>query len=88
LANGQVDELLESAGLEDTYAEHQPIDAILAPEVPDSSGGTESDEPRHVLLADLLVTRAKQTDATVSFIEDVELLKEVGGVGAFLRWQT
>jgi peptide subunit release factor 1 (eRF1) len=88
LANGQVDELLISAGLEETHGEEQPIDAILAPEVPDSTGGTESDEPRKVLLADLLVTKAKQTDATVTFIEDAELLKEVGGVGAFLRWQS
>lgn len=88
LANGQVDELLISGGLEDTHGEELPIDAILAPEVPDSEGGTESDEPRKVLLADLLVTKAKQTDAKVSFIEDAELLKEVGGVGGFLRWQS
>jgi peptide subunit release factor 1 (eRF1) len=88
LANGQVDELLISAGLEETHGEEQAIEAILAPEVPDSTGGTDSDEPRKVLLADLLVTRAKQTDATVSFIEDAELLKEVGGVGGFLRWQS
>jgi peptide subunit release factor 1 (eRF1) len=83
-----VDELLISAGLEETHGEEQAIEAILAPEVPDSTGGTDSDEPRKVLLADLLVTRAKQTDATVSFIEDAELLKEVGGVGGFLRWQS
>jgi peptide subunit release factor 1 (eRF1) len=41
-----------------------------------------------VLIADLLVTKAKQTDATVSFIQDPELLKEVDGVGAFLRWRS
>ena len=88
LANGQVDELLISTSLEQTHAEEEPIDAILAPEVPDSTGGTESDEPRQVLMADLLVTKAKQTDATVSFIQDSELLKEVDGVGAFLRWRS
>ena len=88
LANGQVDELLISVGMEEQYGEEQPIDAILAPEVPDSTGGTDSDEPRKVLMADLLVTKAKQTDATVSFIQDSELLKEVGGVGGFLRWQS
>lgn len=87
LANGQVDELLISGGLEQTHAEEEPIDAILAPEVPDSTGGTESDEPRQVLLADLLVTKARQTDARVSFIEDPALLAEVDGVGAFLRWR-
>jgi peptide subunit release factor 1 (eRF1) len=88
LANGQVDELLVSVGMEEEYREEQPIDAILAPEVPDSTGSTDSDEPRKVLMADLLVTKAKQTNATVSFIQDAELLKDVGGVGAFLRWQS
>jgi peptide subunit release factor 1 (eRF1) len=88
LANGQVDELLISASLERTHGEEEQIDAILAPEVPDSTGSTETDEPRSVLMADLLVTKARQTDARVSFIEDPELLKEVDGVGAFLRWRS
>jgi peptide subunit release factor 1 (eRF1) len=87
LANGQVDELLISAGLEASHGEEEPVDAVLAPEVPDSGGGTESDEPRQVLLADLLVTKAKQTDARVSFIQDPSLLESVDGVGAFLRWR-
>jgi peptide subunit release factor 1 (eRF1) len=87
LANGQVDELLISGGLEQSHGETMPIDAVLAPEVPDSTGGTESDEPREVLLPDLLVTKARQTDARVSFIEDAALLAEVGGIGAFLRWR-
>jgi peptide subunit release factor 1 (eRF1) len=87
LANGQVDELLISAQMEVTHAEEEPVDAILAPEVPDSGGGTESDEPRSVLMADLLVTKAKQTDARVSFIQDGSLLESVDGVGAFLRWR-
>ncbi|HYO81535.1 MAG TPA: VLRF1 family aeRF1-type release factor, partial [Bryobacteraceae bacterium] len=87
LANGQVDELLISASLETKHTEEEPIDAVLAPEVPDSSGGTESDEPRQVLLPDLLVTKARQTDARVTFIEDAALLEPVDGVGAFLRWR-
>jgi len=87
LANGQVDEVLISANLEQEHAEPESVEAVLAPEIPDSEGGTESDEPRQVLLADLLVTRAGQTDARVTFIEDPELLSEVGGVGAFLRWR-
>jgi peptide subunit release factor 1 (eRF1) len=87
LANGQVDELLISATLEKTRDGEEPVEAILAPEIPDSQGGTDSDEPRQVLLADLLVTKAKQTDARVSFIEDPELLARVDGVGAFLRWR-
>jgi peptide subunit release factor 1 (eRF1) len=35
-------------------------------------------------LPDLLVTKAKQTAATVTFIEDAALLESIGGVGAFL----
>jgi peptide subunit release factor 1 (eRF1) len=87
LANGQVDELLISTALEQSHPEEEPIEAILAPEVPDSSGDTDSDEPRQVLIADLLVTKAKQTDARVSFIQDAALLAEIDGVGAFLRWR-
>ena len=87
LANGQVDELLISTSLEQSHAEEETVDAILAPEVPDSGGGTESDEPRPVLLADLLVTKAKQTGARMSFIQDAAQLAEVDGVGAFLRWR-
>jgi peptide subunit release factor 1 (eRF1) len=87
LANGQVDELLISGGLEQSHTEAVPVEAVLAPEVPDSSGGTDSDEPRQVLLPDLLVTKARQTDARVSFIEDASLLATVEGVGAFLRWR-
>lgn len=86
LANGQVDELLISASLERTHAEEEPVEAILAPEVPDAEGSTETEEPRPVLLADLLVTKAKQTSADVCFIEDANLLANVDGVGAFLRW--
>jgi peptide subunit release factor 1 (eRF1) len=87
LANGQVDELLISGALEQSHAGEQAVDAVLAPEVPDSTGGTDSDEPRQVLLPDLLVTKARQTDARISFIEDPALLAEVEGVGAFLRWR-
>jgi peptide subunit release factor 1 (eRF1) len=87
LANGQVDELLISASLDAERPAEEPVDAILAPEIPDSAGGTESDEPRRVSLPDLLVTKARQTDAGVCFIEDASLLEPADGVGAFLRWR-
>jgi peptide subunit release factor 1 (eRF1) len=86
LTNGQVDELLISASLERTHPDEEPVDAILAPEIPDAGGSTATDDPRPVLLADLLVTKAKQTSAGISFIEDAALLEAVDGVGAFLRW--
>jgi hypothetical protein len=38
-------------------------------------------------MPDLLVTRARQTGATVTVIEDSALLEPVGGVGGFLRWR-
>lgn len=87
LANGQVEELLISTGLERAHQEEEPVEAILAPEIPDAEGSTETEEPRPALLADLLVTKAKQTSAQISFIQDATLLEGVDGVGAFLRWR-
>ena len=87
LANGQVEELLISGALEASHPQPEEVQAILAPEIPDSEGGTASEEPRQASLPDLLVTKAKQTGATVTFIEDAALLEPTGGVGAFLRWR-
>lgn len=87
LANGRVDELLLSASLEQTHPEETPVEAVLAPEIPDSTGLTASDEPRQALLPDLLVTKARQTDAAIRFIQGAGLLAGVEGVGAFLRWR-
>jgi peptide subunit release factor 1 (eRF1) len=87
LANGQVDELLISCALDENHPLTEEVEAIFAPEIPDSEGGTESEEPRQVFLTDLLVTKAKQTGATVTFIEDAALLKSTEGVGVFLRWR-
>jgi peptide subunit release factor 1 (eRF1) len=88
LVNGQVEELLISGALEETHPEPEEVRAILAPEIPDSAGETKSEEPRQASLPDLLVTKAKQTGATVTFMEDTALLESIGGVGAFLRWRT
>jgi peptide subunit release factor 1 (eRF1) len=63
------------------------MDPVIAPEIPDASGGTESDQPREASLPDLLVTKATQTSAAITFIEDSTLLESVGGVGAILRWR-
>src|SRR5580704_2806466 len=87
LANGQVEELLISGALEETHPDPEEVQAILAPEIPDADGGTQSEEPRQASLPDLLVTKAKQTSAAVTFIEDAALLESTGGVGAFLRWR-
>jgi peptide subunit release factor 1 (eRF1) len=87
LAKGQVEELLLSGTLEESHPLVEEVQAILAPEIPDAEGGTTSQEPRQASLPDLLVTKAKQTGATVTFIEDAALLESVGGVAAFLRWR-
>ena len=87
LVNGQVEELLISGTLDDTHPLPEEVEAILAPEIPDADGGTESEESRQASLPDLLVTKAKQTAATVTFIEDAALLESAGGVAAFLRWR-
>ena len=87
LAKGQVEELLISGALEASHPHTEEVQAILAPEIPDAEGVTASEEPRQASLPDLLVTKAKQTGATVTFIEDAALLESVGGVAAFLRWR-
>jgi hypothetical protein len=48
---------------------------------------SQSEEAPAILVPDLLVTKAKQTGATVTFIEDAALLESIGGVAAFLRWR-
>jgi len=66
LANGQVEELLISGALEESHPQLEEVQAILAPELPDSEGGTKSEDPRQASLPDLLVTKAKQSGATVT----------------------
>jgi peptide subunit release factor 1 (eRF1) len=87
LAKGQVEELLISGGLEENHSQPEEVPAILAPEIPNAEGGTKSEESPQAPLPDLLVAKAKQTGATVTFIEDAALLESVGGVAAFLRWR-
>jgi peptide chain release factor subunit 1 len=45
------------------------------------------DGRRGAALADELVARARQTDARVTFIEDLALLADAGGVGGLLRFR-
>jgi peptide subunit release factor 1 (eRF1) len=47
-----------------------------------AAAGSES-----LRIADALVTRAKQTGAAITFIEDPSLLAEWGGVAALLRFR-
>jgi peptide subunit release factor 1 (eRF1) len=87
LAKGQVEELLITGALDQGHSQREEAQAILAVESAAAAAGTDSEEPRHASLSDLLVMKAKQTGATVTFIEDAALLESTGGVAAFLRWR-
>jgi peptide chain release factor subunit 1 len=95
LVNGQVDELLIGASL-------AALEAVSAGSVAGTAEGSTLMEsavettaageaaqadPQVVRLADELVTRAKQTSARVTFIEDASLLEDYGGVAALLRFK-
>ena len=98
LLKGQVDELLVTASMAQLrplpngngHSEGIANDAALAdPAVePVSAGGEAPDAaPEVVRLADELVTKAKQTGARITFIEDPELLAMHGGAAALLRFR-
>jgi peptide subunit release factor 1 (eRF1) len=85
LRNGQVNELLISARLEQIEADHEkPVREILEKEL---GMLTEPDSDLRMVLSDALVTRARQIGASITFIEDPSLLEHVGGVGALLRYR-
>ena len=97
LTNGQVDELLITAslasleGLGGTREARMAIanDAAIAePAVPATAAGEPARaEMGTVRLADELVTKAHQTSARISFIEDPALLEPYGGAAATLRFR-
>ncbi len=73
---------LAVAGREETLRmlENGQVDELLISAALEKDGAPEE-------LSDQLVTKAKQTSARVSFIEDASLLAAVEGAGAFLRWR-
>jgi peptide subunit release factor 1 (eRF1) len=84
---GQVDELLiTSTPRELKPVQTLPDDAAPGRVAAETSAPAAIDEGR-LKLSDELVTRAQQTGAHVRMIEDAELLKEFGGVGALLRFR-
>jgi peptide subunit release factor 1 (eRF1) len=95
LIKGQVDELLVSASMQQMQG--VPLgstvglanDAALAePAIaPESAGEPADAAPEVVRLADELITKAKQTSARITFIEDPELLSDYGGVAGSLRFR-
>lgn len=84
LTRGQGDELLICANIEQFHPDVESVGVVMAPLAP----GSGPDSPtRQVLMADALVTRARQTGASITFIEDAALLAPVGGVGLMLRYR-
>jgi peptide subunit release factor 1 (eRF1) len=80
LANGQVDTVFLSPGLEQRHPAEEDSHEALAPALKDLPEGAG------IRVTDALITRAHQTGARVRFIEDPALLADVGNVGATLRY--
>jgi len=95
LMKGQVEELLVSASVRELRSLSRSgrvaaaNDAGLAGPAVDTAvaGEAANGDPRVVRLADELVTKAKQTGARITFIEDASLLSRFGGVAALLRFR-
>ena len=95
LVKGQVDELLLTSNVDalqgvskDAVGAMANDSTLLEPAIETAAGGEAADADPHVVrLADELVRRAKQTGATVTFIEDGSLLNSYGGVMALLRFR-
>ena len=88
LVKGQVEELLITA----TPDQLQKASASAAGTAPgpvdvDTSASAGAGDADQVKLADDLVTKAQQSAARIRFIENPDLLKDVGGVGALLRFK-
>jgi peptide chain release factor subunit 1 len=83
LEKGQVDELILAA-LPSVIETPKEVLAVTA----QAAGAPASDpEARAKLIADALVTAAQKTSAKVSFIENSDLLVDLGGCGALLRYK-
>jgi peptide chain release factor subunit 1 len=89
LSLGEVEELLIAA-IPDriAHAASLPPDTPPGPVDVDTSTPATALDPDRLKLADELVTRAQRQSARIRFIENSELLKDLGGVGALLRFKS
>jgi len=98
---GQVDELLLTAVVETIRPVEMPDtvspEGATVPSLPPDDGRPASSRPSAsgtdathaddvTRAADALIVQARQTAASIRFIEDPDLLRDVGGVGALLRF--
>jgi peptide chain release factor subunit 1 len=84
---GQAEEVLMAASPQALKpVQTMPEDASPEP-LATQTGSPENADQRQLHLSDELVTRAEQTSARIRMIEDPELLRPYGGVGATLRFR-
>lgn len=85
LANGQVQELYLVANFDEIEYNEDEIKQILKEYAPSEDGEMANvKHPRQI--ADDMIARALDSAERIRFIEDENLLKEAGGVGALLRY--
>lgn len=85
LSNGQVEELLISANAEDLVFDAAEVENVLKLYRVDDRPLPQLDQRS---IADELMRLAQQVSAAkVTFIEDATRLKDVGGIGALLRYR-
>lgn len=96
LIKGQVDELLVSSSVRGMHgasasrvlAAANDAGLLTEPAVDVASAGEAADnDPQVIRLVDELITKAAQTGADITFIEDPSLLSRYGGVAALLRFR-
>jgi peptide subunit release factor 1 (eRF1) len=81
LDHGQVDELILTASPAAIKVD------MKKPDADDEVAAVKTEPTAEERTADELVAKARQTAATICFIQDPALLSSVGGVGAFLRFK-
>jgi peptide subunit release factor 1 (eRF1) len=88
LSNGQAEELVVSSTFDNIRYNPKKLEKVLEAYAPgddnSSSDIPEVEEKRQV--GDELLIRAMNSAARITFVQDPELLKDIGGVGAILRY--
>jgi peptide subunit release factor 1 (eRF1) len=88
LLRGQVDELILSASLKEISVDQKTLSRVPSiSTAPNTLAEHLAEQRSAAAVADMLVARTLSTGAAVTFIEDILLLGDVGGVGAFLRYR-
>lgn len=87
LSHGQVDVLYLSGSLEAIHADDEEVGRGLFDKSQKKAVLRGGGSTLKIKVTDELVTRALQTEASITFIENPALLADFGGIGATLRYQ-